>query len=95
MKPTRAGNLSKAQRFAQFHGGGIAYLFSQLNDLYFFATGKIDGRGLITDAEFQTASEDFRCARHAGKRASTDDLTRPLIRAGGILASGLSIDRAR
>ena len=90
MKPTRAGNLSKAQRFAQFHGGGIAFLFSQLNDLYFFATGKIDGRGLIAEAEFQTASKDFRCARHAGKRASTDDLTRRLVRAGEIWLQGLA-----
>jgi hypothetical protein len=41
MKSTPAGNLSQAQRFAQFHGGGIMCLFSQLNDLYFFGHGEV------------------------------------------------------
>jgi len=60
MKSARAGNLSKAQRFAQIHGCGIMYLFSQLNDLYFLFTSKIDTGGKATEAGIKTASADER-----------------------------------
>jgi len=58
MKSARAGNLSKAQRFAQFHSGGIIYLFSQLNDLYFLVMEKIDASGRMIETEIKTASAD-------------------------------------
>jgi len=54
MKSARAGNLSKAQRFAQFHGGGIMYLFSQLNDLYFLFTEKFEAAVRTLEAEIKT-----------------------------------------
>ena len=56
MKSARAGNLSKAQRFAQFHGGGITYVFGQLNDLYFLITEKFVAAARTIEAGIKTPS---------------------------------------
>jgi len=65
LKSAHAGNLSKAQRFAQFHGDGIMYLISQLSDLYFLVAEKFDGVGRMTTAAIKTLNaHDGGFSRH-------------------------------